>query len=396
MNRGSKVGIVVAGSFLALAGGSLAMRMLNKEPEAPPEVAQQTPTPPAETPAQPASPLPQNFTLQPVTPPAAPVDAPPPAPTWSPPAAVTPTPQPVNVPTPAAPEVKSPDPFPTITEAPKPIETPPAPVVPAPVVPAPVDTPKSIENATPPSPIVPVPMETSKTEEPKPQVPVTPVPEAPGAQLNPPSRPEGGSPSPLPASISNTGQSTGVAKPPSRPVSDSYLEEEYKVKAGDNMAKIAKERCFSEKYAQALQQYNRDHPLAGGAARQNSSGPVAGQVLWIPPIRVLEKKYPDLIPDFKPVQGQVTSAPTPMNNAAPAWTSANANSGARPVANSPGYKNYKVRDGGETMQEIARRTLGNTQAWSEVYRLNPSLNPSATTPIPAGTLLRLPSEARAE
>jgi nucleoid-associated protein YgaU len=91
--------------------------------------------------------------------------------------------------------------------------------------------------------------------------------------------------------------------------------------------------------------------------------------------------------------GQTTSASSPATTDSPTWTSA-ANNAPPPPPPSTGPKTYRVRDGGETMHEIARRTMGNTLAWQEIYRLNPSLNPSATTPIPAGTLLRLPASAK--
>lgn len=77
----------------------------------------------------------------------------------------------------------------------------------------------------------------------------------------------------------------------------------------------------------------------------------------------------------------------------PNW---NPSTGVKPIPSTGGYKTYRVRDGGETMQDIARRTLKNVNGWADVYRLNPTLNPSAAVPIPAGTLLRLPAEAKVE
>jgi nucleoid-associated protein YgaU len=100
----------------------------------------------------------------------------------------------------------------------------------------------------------------------------------------------------------------------------------------------------------------------------------------IPPIRILERRYPGLT----------------GGDAAPASPNWNSAPGVRPVPSTGGYKTYRVRDGGETMQDIARRTLNNPNAWADVYRLNPTLNPSAAVPIPAGTLLRLPAEAKVE
>jgi MraZ protein len=52
---------------------------------------------------------------------------------------------------------------------------------------------------------------------------------------------------------------------------------------------------------------------------------------------------------------------------------------------------YEVRTGGETIQDVARRTLGAGERWMEIQKLNPGLKPGAT--ISAGTLVRLPAEA---
>ncbi len=52
---------------------------------------------------------------------------------------------------------------------------------------------------------------------------------------------------------------------------------------------------------------------------------------------------------------------------------------------------YEVRTGGETIQEVARRTLGTSERWTEVSKLNPVIK--SGTLIAAGTLVRLPAEA---
>jgi MraZ protein len=51
---------------------------------------------------------------------------------------------------------------------------------------------------------------------------------------------------------------------------------------------------------------------------------------------------------------------------------------------------YEVR-AEETVQEIARRTLGNGERWTEIQKLNPTLK--TTNPIARGTLVRLPADA---
>src|SRR5262249_373538 len=60
----------------------------------------------------------------------------------------------------------------------------------------------------------------------------------------------------------------------------------------------------------------------------------------------------------------------------------------------PGSKLYRVQPQGETMREIARATLSTSERWAEVYKLNPSFRPQY--PVPAGTVLRLPADARVD
>ena len=60
-----------------------------------------------------------------------------------------------------------------------------------------------------------------------------------------------------------------------------------------------------------------------------------------------------------------------------------------------GTKVYRVPQGpGEMMYAIAQRTMTNPQRWTEIYRLNPNLPPEL--PIPAGTSVVLPGDARVE
>ena len=66
--------------------------------------------------------------------------------------------------------------------------------------------------------------------------------------------------------------------------------------------------------------------------------------------------------------------------------------GEPPLAPQPGpVVQYHVRQGGEYLKEIARKTLGNSERWVEVGRLNPNL--SAEARLSTGTLVRLPADA---
>jgi len=418
LTRETKLGMVVAGSFLSLVGGVLGLKLW-REPggptDPPAETAKAEEKPAAPTPAEPkpAEPAPLNVAQAPLNPP---VDTP-----AALPAAVEPVVQPTNLPpslpvampaptppieTPAVPPVlpaaetpKAIDP-PRVeekpAEMPKPVEAPPAP----PITP-PVETPKPVE---PPPPVLPAeaPKEAPKEPEPSrtdppiavevappagqatlttPPAEVQSPPAEPVARLDTPSRPPG-APTPLPDSVAHGVQPAGARPLPIRkaPANDNFLEEEYRIAPGDTFAAVSKRFYFSDKYAAALQRYNRDYPIASRDLKQDPPRLSPGTVVWIPPIRILERRYPGLT-------GGETAGANPNWNAAP---------GVRPVPSTGGYKTYRVRDGGETMQDIARRTLNNPNAWADVYRLNPTLNPSAAVPIPAGTLLRLPAEAKVE
>jgi MraZ protein len=52
---------------------------------------------------------------------------------------------------------------------------------------------------------------------------------------------------------------------------------------------------------------------------------------------------------------------------------------------------YQVRSGGETMQQIARHTLGTEERWQEIHRLNPGFQPE--TVISASATIKLPADA---
>jgi MraZ protein len=65
--------------------------------------------------------------------------------------------------------------------------------------------------------------------------------------------------------------------------------------------------------------------------------------------------------------------------------------GEPPLAPAPGpVQIYHVR-GSETLQDIARRTLGSPERWGDIHKLNPALK--ADTPLHAGMTVRLPADA---
>jgi MraZ protein len=65
--------------------------------------------------------------------------------------------------------------------------------------------------------------------------------------------------------------------------------------------------------------------------------------------------------------------------------------GEPPLAPTPGpVQTYQVRTP-ETLRDLARHTMGNSDRWADIYKLNPNLKPEAT--LAAGTLVRLPGDA---
>ena len=62
---------------------------------------------------------------------------------------------------------------------------------------------------------------------------------------------------------------------------------------------------------------------------------------------------------------------------------------APPAATTKASDEYKVtKEAGETIREVARKALGDGNAWRRLYELNPGIDP--TLPLPAGTIVRLP------
>jgi nucleoid-associated protein YgaU len=169
------------------------------------------------------------------------------------------------------------------------------------------------------------------------------------------------------------------------PVVESFTEETCHCRPGDTWESISREKYHTPRYAQALFLFNRDHPLAGDGL-QNPDLKV-GQAVYVPPISILERRYPTAVeaPPPLPAAGTVPAAPTGL--AAPAAGAAGGPGGTAPSA----VKAYRVRPDGEYLREIARRTLGDSERWREIWELNGRGDPQQA---PASAVLRLPADAR--
>ncbi len=184
------------------------------------------------------------------------------------------------------------------------------------------------------------------------------------------------------------------AVPPPEPKAQSYLEEQYRWQPGDSFAAVSQRFYFTDKYAAALQRYNQEYPLAGPALRQNPAAPPPGQTVWVPPVRILERDYGPLIPNLQPLGPNGVPA-TPVNRP-PGQPVVEPVAVPPPAGAAPGTQLYRVRERGESLYDIAGRTLADRGQWFRVYQLNPALSRDPRLPIPAGTTLRLPAEAKVE
>jgi hypothetical protein len=189
----------------------------------------------------------------------------------------------------------------------------------------------------------------------------------------------------------------------------------------------------SDRYAQALIEYNRD--VFGNGATAQAPRVTPGSRVEIPPLHVLETKYPNAIAGLKPIQqggpNSFDSNPAPPAKLVPVVNGPASGSPAPPPvapwgappgqppaqppqpiqpsvpppptspgfgpaapqanANTPTPGTYVVPPPGQHYFQIAQQALGNADRWSEIYKLNTQYDPSNI--VPAGTQLQLPAAA---
>lgn len=243
---------------------------------------------------------------------------------------------------------------------------------------------------------VPSPKETAF---PSPQRRQGPTDEPQMAQGPSPIMPERETDRPLPGSPS-------IAMPaaPSAPKVEAYDELMYHCKAGDTFQSVSAQFFHSEKFAKALLLFNRNHPRAAEGVGQEPPMLSPGQIVYVPPQRILEKLYASAIvdsvaPSVPPAPQQPAISPMPQSAPMPQPATASEPPQAQPQPNSKsawvtptGDKFYRVNPNGETFRDIAGQVLGNKDRWVEIYKLNLRFNPGY--PLPGGTELRLPPDAR--
>jgi hypothetical protein len=166
-----------------------------------------------------------------------------------------------------------------------------------------------------------------------------------------------------------------------------------------SFAKLSERFYGTDKYADALLAYNQSARTSWSKLNGMTSPPTSlapGIKVLKPQPALLERDYPQMIgrgttSPIAPIaaSGPVVKVETPR----PIATIAPPTNSAIPtITNTPKAgptAPYRVQNPqGESILDIAERTLGNRSRWNEIYRLNPNYPPQF--PIPAGTELRMP------
>jgi hypothetical protein len=252
------------------------------------------------------------------------------------------------------------------------------------------------KQAKPPTPIV-LPTELAA----KPPAPGAPKQMPPATDpLVPPApqvAPGAGAAAPKPASIGTIGtigNEATVTAPVKAPAIGAALpkvfghsDDVHRVDAGQTtFAQLSQRWYGTDKYAQALQEYNRRHLLNRANADLQRDSPVLqpNQPIYYPHPNVLESDYAAFIGKTTPAAAPTVGSAPPVRISPPMPLSPAA-------AAAEGTITYTVPQT-EHIMPIAQRTLGNRDAWAEISLLNPALR--TDLPVPAGTVLRLPARAR--
>ncbi|MCI0680477.1 MAG: hypothetical protein L0Y71_00110 [Gemmataceae bacterium] len=202
-----------------------------------------------------------------------------------------------------------------------------------------------------------------------------------------------GAPPPIPAPanqgglppITNAANNSGFVIPAPKAGDVKVTEISFRqidARPGQTFASISKEAYGSEAYANALLAYNRDF-----TNNRSLTTPQPGSKVLLPPAQVLQERYLNAVADARPrliSTGAVTvNQPTPV---IPRSTI------GAPPPTADVTKSYRVPGQGQAIYELAIQTLGDGTRWTEIYRLNPNIDP--LQPIPGGSMVRLPGNAR--
>jgi hypothetical protein len=185
--------------------------------------------------------------------------------------------------------------------------------------------------------------------------------------------------------ITNTGTNNPTfvipqAKP-NEPVVVQYDIKSHVARQGDSFASLSRDYYKSDAYANALQAYNREW-----SKDRNMAALQPGQTVLLPALQVLQQdRYARAVADVRPPIGAAAvsiNPPVPVNQYRPLTPS---------TPTSDATKNFRIPVGGQKIYELAIQTMGDGSRWTEIYRLNPTIDP--LQPIPGNTVVRLPANA---
>jgi MraZ protein len=103
--------------------------------------------------------------------------------------------------------------------------------------------------------------------------------------------------------------------------------------------------------------------------------------------KIPEKKSETTTPSWNAPASVVPASTIPAAD----HDSARTQPGEPPLAPAPGPVQLYHVHGKETLRDIARRTLGSSDRWTDLHKLNPTLHPEE--PLRAGATVRLPADA---
>ncbi len=225
------------------------------------------------------------------------------------------------------------------------------------------------------------------SEKPAPPGLTIPTPDLPPAPPAPPTKPDSpasaAAPTPPPAAMPDVGPASGTATgsvpPPAPMLGGSVVPASHsEPKSEGPKAPVGPPPTTPPPAASALVPPPTATPPAAPAPTATPPAPGAAAPPMPPPA--------DPLISTTPPPATTTAAPPP-----PPKEEAHPMPGEPPLAPAPGpVQVYQVR-GPETLRDLARRTMGSSDRWSDIYKLNPNLKPEAT--LAAGTLVRLPGDA---
>lgn len=162
-----------------------------------------------------------------------------------------------------------------------------------------------------------------------------------------------------------------------------YDAQSFVARQGDTFASLGREKYGAESYGNALLAFNRDY---NREFNPNSTTLLPGQKVMLPSRQFLRDRYATAVADNRP--GLSAGGGITIKQPVPVIPKSNVP--APPTSDVT--KSYRVPAAGQPIYELAIQTLGDGGRWTEIYRLNPNIDP--LRPIPGGTVVRLPVNAR--